>query len=62
MTDSGNNDTSVAGKLGAVRGVPGDGESPMRTVRFRSSAESPLHRGKEEKVRCLSKTTRDGDG
>jgi hypothetical protein len=41
MTDNGDNDTSVADKVGAVRGVPGDGESPMRTVSFRSSAESP---------------------
>ena len=49
MTDNGDNDTSVADKVGAVRGVPGDGESPMRTCRLRSSAESPLHRGNEDK-------------
>ena len=41
MTDNGDNDTSVAEQVGAVRGVPGDGESPMRTVSCRSSAESP---------------------
>ena len=41
VTGSGDNDTSVADKVGAVRGVPGDGESPMRTVSCRSSAESP---------------------
>ena len=41
VTGSGDNDTSVVDKVDAVRGVPGDGESPMRTVSCRSSAESP---------------------
>ena len=41
MTDNGDNDTSVADKVGAVRGVPGDGESPMKAVSCRLSAESP---------------------
>ena len=34
MTDNGDNDTSVADKVGAVRGVPGDGESPMRAIQL----------------------------
>ena len=62
MTDNGDNDTSVADKVGAVRGVPGDGESPMRTVSFRSSVERPSHRGNEDKYGALAKRQRDGDG
>ena len=58
MTDNGDNDTSVADKVGAVRGVPGDGESPMRTVSCRSSAESPSHRGNEEKYGAYAKRQR----
>ena len=55
MTDNSDNDTSVADKVGAVRGVPGDGESPMRTVSCRSSAESPSHRGNEDKYGAYAK-------
>ena len=55
MTDNSDNDTSVAGSAGAARGVPGGGESPMRAVSCRLSAESPSHRGSEEKYGAYAK-------
>ncbi len=62
MTDNGDNDTSVADKVGAVRGVPGDGESPMRAVQLIARLLNAQVPGEFRTNTAHKQNDRDGDG